>query len=88
MWRDAPLEGRRFYLGLLALGLLVPRVLFGAGAVNRFAASQHEARAQVMRETARALEAGFDEHLVKPVDLTRQRELLLPRKRAVPAHST
>ncbi|NOJ52929.1 MULTISPECIES: hypothetical protein [Myxococcus] len=54
MRRDAPLEGRRFYLGLLALGLLVPLVLFGAGAVNRFAASQREARAQVMRETARA----------------------------------
>ncbi|ABF86263.1 hypothetical protein MXAN_3136 [Myxococcus xanthus DK 1622] len=25
---------------------------------------------------------------MKPVDLTRQRELLLPGKRAVPAHST
>ncbi|QDF04611.1 hybrid sensor histidine kinase/response regulator [Myxococcus xanthus] len=45
----------RFYLGLLALGLLVPLVLFAAGAVNRFAASQREARAQGMRETARAL---------------------------------
>ncbi|WP_228559929.1 MULTISPECIES: hypothetical protein [Myxococcus] len=78
----------RFYLGLLALGLLVPLVHFAAGAVNRFAASQREARAQGMRETARVLDAGFDEHLVKPVDLTRLRELLLPRKRAVPAHST
>ncbi|NOJ80689.1 hybrid sensor histidine kinase/response regulator [Myxococcus xanthus] len=45
----------RFYLGFLALGLLVPLVLFAAGAVNRFAASQREARAQGMRETARAL---------------------------------
>ncbi|NVJ06463.1 response regulator [Myxococcus sp. AM001] len=45
----------RFYLGLLALGLLVPLVLFAAGAVNRFAVSQREARAQGMRETARAL---------------------------------
>ncbi|NVI97629.1 response regulator [Myxococcus sp. AM009] len=45
----------RFYLGLLALGLLVPLVLFAAGAVSRFAVSQREARAQGMRETARAL---------------------------------
>ncbi|AKQ66965.1 Chemotaxis protein methyltransferase CheR [Myxococcus hansupus] len=45
----------RFYLGLLALGLLVPLVLFAAGVVSRFADSQREARAQGMRETARAL---------------------------------
>ncbi|AEI66586.1 ATP-binding protein [Corallococcus macrosporus] len=57
----------RFYLGLLALGLLVPLVLFAAGAVNRFAASQREARAQGMRETARALALVLDRELGQSV---------------------
>ncbi|MFP2963255.1 ATP-binding protein [Myxococcus sp. 1LA] len=57
----------RFYLGLLAFGLLVPLVLFAAGAVNRFADSQRDARAQGMRETARALALVVDRELGQSV---------------------
>jgi signal transduction histidine kinase/ActR/RegA family two-component response regulator len=53
----------RFHLALLALGLLVPLGLFGAGAVDRFAEAQWSVREQGMRETARALALAVDREL-------------------------
>ncbi len=53
----------RFYLGWLAFGLFVPLVFFAAGVVDRFADSQRDARAQGMRETARALALVVDREL-------------------------
>ncbi|MDY7227196.1 ATP-binding protein [Hyalangium rubrum] len=53
----------RFYLTLLALGLLVPVLLFAAGMVGRFAESQREVRTRGMQETSRALALAMDREL-------------------------
>lgn len=53
----------RFHLALLALGLLIPVVLFAASAVDRFATAQRSVREQGMRETARALALAVDREL-------------------------
>ncbi|QSQ27206.1 response regulator [Pyxidicoccus parkwayensis] len=53
----------RIHLALLALGLLVPLVVFTAGVLDRFATSQRAAREQGMRETARALALAVDREL-------------------------
>ncbi|NMO15061.1 response regulator [Pyxidicoccus fallax] len=53
----------RSHLALLALGLLIPLVLFAAGTVHRFATVQRSVREQGMRETARALALAVDREL-------------------------
>jgi signal transduction histidine kinase/ActR/RegA family two-component response regulator len=53
----------RFHLAWLALGLLIPLVVFTAGVLDRFAVSQRAAREQGMRETARALALAVDREL-------------------------
>ncbi|WP_267146713.1 hybrid sensor histidine kinase/response regulator [Pyxidicoccus xibeiensis] len=53
----------RFHLALLALGLLIPVVLFAVGVVERFATAQWDAREHGMRETARALSLAIDREL-------------------------
>ncbi|WP_164016625.1 ATP-binding protein [Pyxidicoccus trucidator] len=69
----------RFHLALLALGLLIPLVLFAAGAVDRFATSQRGAREQGMRETARALALAVDRELgqsIRALEVLSHSELL------------
>ncbi|MFP2912576.1 cache domain-containing protein, partial [Pyxidicoccus sp. 3LFB2] len=70
----------RFHLALLALGLLIPLVLFAAGAVDRFATSQRNAREQGMRETARALALAVDRELgqsIRALEVLAYSELLV-----------
>ncbi len=69
----------RFHLALLALGLLVPLVLFAAGVIERFAVSQRNAREQGMRETARALALAVDRELgqsIRALEVLSHSELL------------
>ncbi|HYH96359.1 ATP-binding protein [Hyalangium sp.] len=53
----------RFYLALLALGILVPVLLFAVAMVVRFTGAQREAQERGMRETARALAVAIDREL-------------------------
>jgi len=53
----------RFYLALLALGILVPVLLFAVGMAVRFTEAQREAQERGMRETSRALALAIDREL-------------------------